>query len=66
MSDDGSKDGMGPPKKPILVRCEHCGKEYMSDKMKYEPRGLEYSLWWCATKRCDGAGFGVDIFPVGK
>jgi hypothetical protein len=77
----GYADICSPPKKPVTVKCAHCGKTYSSSEMVYEYRpdtqahalrlydeeGYPVSpLWWCRDPWCDGGGFKHDIWPVKK
>ncbi len=57
------EDPFRPPSKPCDVFCLHCGKEFSSDKIRWERRGKE-GFWCCPTPGCDGAGYKFDIFPV--
>jgi hypothetical protein len=72
-------DGFGPPPSDIEVECRHCRQKYLSSEMvrQYRP-GVQANIvgmlgkdadqldpmWWCKNFKCDGAGFGYDIFPV--
>ena len=59
-------DPMGPPKVSVEVGCIHCGIVYMSDEIRWkpDPDGPGGGWWVCPVKRCDGAGFSIDIFPT--
>jgi hypothetical protein len=55
-----------PPRIPVLVFCLHCQREYESYLIQWvndEHDGTDGS-WKCPTPGCQGAGFGMDIFPV--
>lgn len=55
-------DPYQPPTPPERVKCLHCEKEYISDEMKWD--GV-HGFWSCKYfPKCDGAGYGVDIFDV--
>ena len=57
-------DGMHPPTQPQLVVCIHCGEEYDSWRIEWRVDDAGHGLWCCPEPGCDGAGFGVDIYPV--
>lgn len=73
------KDSFAPPEVSVKVKCRHCGQVYQSSEMvlTYRPQfqhpmvmmlGSDVDvlepLWWCKNFRCDGAGYGIDIFPA--
>jgi hypothetical protein len=67
------EDHMKPPKESILVHCLHCGQEYESYEIVWEPNdkppheGETHrmpGMWCCPVEGCGGAGFCFDIFPV--
>lgn len=58
------EDPLAPPKEECVVKCQRCGKRYMSSVMLWRRYGGRW-LWMCSTKGCDGVGFGRDINPVG-
>ena len=65
---NANDDIFKPPLKSELVECSHCGKKYQSSDMVYEqrPEISELKFWYCLNKACNGAGYGFDIFPVGR
>ena len=62
-------DPFKPPDVPVQVECIQCGDRYSSDEMVWvddadDPLG---GGWWCRnTDKCDGAGFGFDVIPLGE
>lgn len=64
---DGSDDIFKPPLDPILVRCLHCGQEYLSSLIwfrKNPPSDRIPGFWCCPIEGCDGKGFEFDIYPL--
>jgi hypothetical protein len=65
---DASSDPFGPPAISTLVHCIHCGEEYDSYRIEWRQEqrsdGRTHGFWCCPMPGCDGAGFGIDIFPV--
>ena len=59
------EDPFRPPTEPCDVFCLHCGKEFSSDKIRWQRRGEE-SFWCCPTPGCGGMGYKFDIFPVAE
>lgn len=58
------EDGMHPPTIPQLVQCIHCGEEYDSWRIEWRVDDDGNGVWHCPMPGCDGAGFGIDIWPV--
>jgi len=66
-SKEAREDSFAPPEKPTQSRCIHCDEEFTTDKMIWGTKvGVRAvgPVWWCPTPRCDGAGFGFDVFQV--
>jgi hypothetical protein len=61
------EDMFAPPDPPRNVKCQHCDKTFMSNKMRFGTKRGMYCgdpLWWCPTESCPGAGYNFDIFDV--
>ncbi len=64
---DAQADCFHPPAIPTLVGCLHCGEEYDSYLIEWrvstDANGKPHGFWCCPMPKCDGRGFGCDIFP---
>lgn len=50
-----------------MVHCIHCGQEYLSSEIWFDPAPSATTaggFWRCGTPGCDGLGYGFDIFPA--
>lgn len=54
-------DPFGPPLERCKVVCIHCERHFMSSEMVYETR-KGFTGWFCPSPKCDGAGYGMDIW----
>ncbi|MEM6334562.1 MAG: hypothetical protein AAF823_14615 [Planctomycetota bacterium] len=61
-------DGFHPPSVPTLVGCLHCRQIYESFLIEWRVKpnrdGVPRGFWCCPIPGCDGAGFGMDIWPI--
>lgn len=53
------EDPFRPPEEPCMVRCLHCGQEYLSSQIVWCD-----GFWSCPVEGCGGAGYQFDIHPL--
>ena len=53
------EDPFRPPDEPCMVRCLHCGQEYLSSQIVWRD-----GFWMCPVEGCGGAGYQFDIHPL--
>ena len=53
------EDPFRPPEEPGMVRCLHCGQEYLSSQIVWCD-----GFWSCPVEGCGGAGYQFDIHPL--
>jgi len=53
------EDTFRPPEEPCMVRCLHCGQEYLSSQIVWRD-----GFWSCPVEGCGGAGYQFDIHPL--
>lgn len=66
-SDQAKSDSFHPPEPSRRVKCQHCGKQFQSSEMFWGTKAEVRTygpIWWCPTPKCDGAGYGFDIFDA--
>lgn len=67
---DPETDCDRPPDEPTPVRCEQCGKAYLSSDMVWDVFGYDdegnpaEACWACPNPDCHGMGFGMDVRPT--
>ena len=61
------RDFFGPPQVPVQVECIHCGQQYSSSQIRWEPISQsdpDHGFWCCPMPGCGGTGFLFDIWPT--